>query len=88
MQANPRFDHVYAVVRIDSFLGPETPLENKIAIKEILWTEEAARREVDRLNQLNEGKGCHDFWQTTRLEKVSVQPDLNITPGAKADRTT
>jgi len=66
----------YAVVRIDDFHGPETPLEHKITVKEILSKLEAAKSEVERLNQLNQEKGCRYFWQPTRL--VGFFPERKV----------
>ena len=60
---------VYAVVRIDRFQPEEVALENRVSVKEVVWSEEEARAEVDRLNGLNSDKDVHYFWQATRLVK-------------------
>jgi hypothetical protein len=86
MQTNHRFDHAYAVVRVDTFAGPEVAWENKVTIKEILWSDEDARREVERLNQINAGKGCCYFWQVTRLEKLANKKDLAAAIAAKDEQ--
>jgi len=64
----------YAVVRMDDFLGPDTPLERKFSVKEILPTLESAKAEVERLNGLQQGDGQRYFWQTTRLVGFFPRP--------------
>jgi hypothetical protein len=54
--------HVYAIVRIDEFVSGD----DAITIKEILPTMEEAIQEVERLNDLQQEKRCHYFWQLTR----------------------
>jgi hypothetical protein len=70
MKPNPHYDHVYAIVRVDEFQGPEAAWENKVTVKKVVWSAEVARHEVERLNQLQGGKGSLYFWQATRLEKT------------------
>lgn len=57
---------VYAVVRLDNYLGPETPLQGRVTVKEILSTLEEAEREVARLNVLASNRDVTYFWQYTR----------------------
>lgn len=38
-----------------------------VTVKEVVLGLAAAKREVERLNGLNESKGCRYFWQSTRL---------------------
>lgn len=61
--------HVFAIIRIDAFQPPDVPLESKITVKKVVWTQEIAEQEVERLNKLNTAKGALYFWQITRLEK-------------------
>jgi hypothetical protein len=58
---------VFAIIRIDYFQDDNVPIENKIAVKEIVFDIKLAEEEVRRLNQLNSDKGCKYFWQTTRF---------------------
>ena len=58
----------YAIIRLDEFLGEDVALQSKVTIKRIVWNLELAEAEVDRLNKLNEEKGCHYFWQYTRVD--------------------
>ncbi len=58
----PEKIEVYAVVRIDQ----RDSIEDAIAITAILPTMEEASFEVARLNELNQDKGAHYFWRTTR----------------------
>lgn len=67
-QLNKDYRHVYAIVRIDDFQGNEVPLKEKITVKELVWSQEKAMSEVDRLNSLKSDKQCTYFWQMTRLE--------------------
>jgi hypothetical protein len=67
-------EHVYAIVRVDrvSFLGDSLDrdsLSNAITVKKLVWTEEDAKAEVERLNTINRDKGCFYFFQITRLER-------------------
>lgn len=67
---------VYAIIRLNSRLGdlqavagssnaPEA--STTITIKKIVASIEAAREEVERLNELNGNEGCRYYWQHTRL---------------------
>jgi len=38
-----------------------------ICVKEIVQTADEARREVKRLNELNAGKRCKYYWQSTHV---------------------
>jgi len=66
---NLKYDHVFTIIRIDDFQGSEVPIESKIAVQKILWSEEEAETETVRLNNLNSDKGCRYFWQIARLER-------------------
>ena len=50
--------HVYAVIRADEYISGD----EGITVKAILPTMEEAIQEVERLNQLQQGKNCHYFW--------------------------
>lgn len=72
-QPSLKYDHVYAIIRWDKYLESITsPLSNCFTVKKIVWTEEEAQAEVDRLNQLNGDKGSDYFYQVTRLERTQV----------------
>jgi hypothetical protein len=66
-------DYAYAIVRVDEYQGEDCPEELKVVVKEIVWEEETARREVARLNGLGK-KGVRYFSQATRIEKLSPAP--------------
>lgn len=68
-QPNSKYDHVYAIVRVDAFDDANTPVEALCTVTKIVWTEEAAVTEVARLNQLNNDKGSRYFFQLSRLER-------------------
>jgi hypothetical protein len=51
--------------------------EMYITVKEVVWTEEAAEAEVDRLNALNAGKGCRYFLQYTRAHRRDADGGSN-----------
>jgi hypothetical protein len=53
----------FAIIRIDTY--PERD-EDRFYITRIVWDEETAGAEVERLNELNADKGCRYFWQATR----------------------
>lgn len=46
-------------------------VEDAVSIKEVLWSQEDAISEVNRLNQLNADKNMYYFWQSTRLVQLS-----------------
>jgi hypothetical protein len=59
--------HVFAVVRVDEFHTPDVPWNIRVTVKEIVMSEQEARLEVQRLNDLKKDKRCIYFWQVTRL---------------------
>jgi len=54
---------VYAIVRLD---GELANMPDAIAVKEVLPSLQEAKIEVDRLNDLNSGKGVIYLFQATR----------------------
>ncbi len=59
---NVRFDHAFAIVRVDGFqrnLDFETALDSTITVRKIVWDQETAESEVARLNRLNKDKGLY-----------------------------
>jgi hypothetical protein len=60
--------HAFAIIRIDDFLGLDSPPEQRITVKKIVRDEGTAEREVDRLNGLQRGEGVRYFSQITRIE--------------------
>lgn len=70
MMPNTKFDHVYAIVRVDAVDSSEClRLPDTITVKKIMKSKEAAEQEVLRLNAVNSSKGCVYFTQLTRLER-------------------
>lgn len=67
---SPQREQVYAILRFDSYFGPDTPPETAVTVKEIVRDRDIAEAEVDRLNRLNREKGCWYWWQQTRLFEV------------------
>lgn len=57
-------EHVFAIVRVDDY---GDSIEKYVTVKEIVRSLDIAESEVKRLNELNAGKHCKYFWQTTRL---------------------
>jgi hypothetical protein len=70
---DPRYVQVYAVIRVENWesVRPESAESwcGRVKVKEIVATADRARKEVERLNALNAGKGCLYLWQATRMEK-------------------
>ena len=63
--------HVYAIVRLDIHQGfgenmDPDELARRVTVPKVVWNQEEAEQEVNRLNELN-GPGSHYFWQVTRL---------------------
>ena len=65
---NRRYAHVFAIVRVDSGAASGAHPEEAITVTRVVWGRETAEAEVERLNELNCGKGSVYFWQITRLE--------------------
>jgi hypothetical protein len=61
-----RFQHIYAILRIDLPVGQENP-ENSVSVVKVFSSKVSAEKEVSRLNELNSEKGCRYVLQTTRL---------------------
>jgi hypothetical protein len=57
-QPNAKYDHVFAIIRVDSFQTADSPLEEAITVKKIVRDRSAAEQEVERLNKLNADVGC------------------------------
>lgn len=66
---NLKYDHAFAIVRIDEFQFSKEPFDDAVHVVKVVVEEAAAKREVERLNRLNEGKGCRYFFQVTRIER-------------------
>jgi len=64
-----KYDHVFAIIRVDDFHDLEVSPETKITITKIVLTRETAEAEVARLNKLNSNKGCIYFYTITRIER-------------------
>jgi hypothetical protein len=64
-----KFDHAYAILRIDPLQSPNTPPDAAVTVKRIVWSEQAAAAEVARLNALRPGTAPRYFWQVTRVER-------------------
>lgn len=67
---NAKFDHAYAIVRLDLTAGRDRPVDEHTAtIKKVVWEMETARSEVERLNRLAEGKRYRYHWEVARMER-------------------
>lgn len=67
--------HVYAIIRIDDFLGPDIALDRKVTVKKVVRNEAEATAEVERLNGLQREPGVFYFHQLTRLEEEQTIGD-------------
>jgi hypothetical protein len=83
---NQTFDHAFAIIRVDTDSVSSDPSQSISAVK-VLWNQDAAEREAQRLNELNRAKSALYFWQLTRIEKRSS--DLsNVKPDWRVKRTS
>ena len=64
-QLGKDYKQVYAIIRYE---GNFKELQISITVTKLVWSQERAKSEVERLNKLNADKGCTYFWQVTRLE--------------------
>jgi hypothetical protein len=77
LQADPlpnrRYDHAFAIVRVDAAAGAEAPGEDSITVQKVVWDQGFAEAEVARLNSLNAEEWPKYFWQLTRVERGRPQ---------------
>lgn len=59
-------------MRFDRFLPDDADEQERVTVKEIVWTQQEAEREVERLNALNAEKDCVYAWQHTRVKARTV----------------
>lgn len=71
---NRKYDHVFAIVRIDTPATAITPPEQMIVVIKVVWAQETAESEVERLIHLKGKKKAIYFWMVTRLERK--EPDV------------
>jgi hypothetical protein len=61
-------DPAYAIIRVD-LDGKDD--EARFTVRRIVWSEELAEAEVQRLKELNADKGARYLWQYTRVDRRS-----------------
>jgi hypothetical protein len=59
-------DPAYAIIRVDLDVKDD---EARFTVRRIVWSEELAEAEVQRLQELNADKGCRYLWQYTRVDR-------------------
>jgi hypothetical protein len=71
---------VYVILRMygGSPDSPEIEMIHRVGIKKVVWTQEIAEREVDRLNEVNGHKGYVYFWHYARLQKPVTPNEAEI----------
>jgi hypothetical protein len=69
---NSKYEHVFAIVRVDTFHDMDTPVQDTVTVKKVVWSRDTAEQEVARLNELNSSKGSVYFWTVTRLERIPI----------------
>lgn len=73
LKPNAKYDHVFAIVRIDKFLEA-FPDEHKITVTKILHDIDDADEEVMRLNELHPDGQVRYFVKISRLERKEHEP--------------
>ena len=61
-------DPAYAIIRVDLDVKDD---EARFTVRRIVWNEELAEAEVQRLQELNADKGARYLWQYTRVDRRS-----------------
>ena len=61
-------DPAYAIIRVDLDVKDD---EARFTVRRIVWSEELAEAEVQRLQELNGDKGARYLWQYTRVDRRS-----------------
>jgi hypothetical protein len=74
----------YAIVRVDLFQPESVPWTNRITVKAVVWNQHEAEQEVERLNNVNSGKGVLYFCQATRVSPI--EPDADTNEGVDTDK--
>ena len=68
LKPNRRYQHGFAIIRIDDYFGDETPIEQRITVKKVVRDAGEADREVERLNNLRDGQRSRYVSQITRID--------------------
>lgn len=79
-QPHSKYEHVWAVIRIDDGSYYERPEEQRITVVKIMRSgsgetdelELAAIAEAQRLNEVNAGKHCRYFAEMSRLIDIDL----------------
>jgi hypothetical protein len=61
-------DPAYAIIRVDLDVKDD---DARYTVRRIVWSEELAEAEVQRLQELNADKGARYLWQYTRVDRRS-----------------
>ncbi len=65
---NPKYTHVFAIVRYDTSYDIDTPMEKKITVDKVVRTKEEAEAEIDMLNIIDTNGRYKYFYTLTRLD--------------------
>lgn len=65
---NEKYDHVYAIIRIDNFEA-YPGITDCATVKVVLLDKKLGEAEIERLNKVNHDKGCKYFLQQTRIQR-------------------
>jgi hypothetical protein len=63
----------FAIVRVDRFQEDD---EQRFTVKRVVWSQDFAESEVQRLNEVNADKDCIYRWQYTRVDPLPARPSL------------
>jgi hypothetical protein len=80
MPAKQPLLQAFAIVRLDGFLPEATPISHRVTVKKIVWSQEEAESEVERLNQQAAEPSIQSFWQTTRVAPLPVATTTGSPP--------
>jgi hypothetical protein len=61
-------DPAYAIIRVDLDVTDDAA---RFTVRRVVWSEELADAEVQRLQELNADKGARYLWQYTRVDPRS-----------------
>lgn len=79
LKPNLKFDHAYAIIRIDNFHRPEALIEDKVSVVKIIWDVDRCSKECIRLNKLSSGDVRY-IVQIVKVEKLtSTTPPTTFT---------
>jgi hypothetical protein len=75
LKPNRKYEHLFAIIRHATKADEHMPLDLRFVVTKVVTDPSYAQQEVNRLNELNDGKGYYYFTQITRIEEFPVKAE-------------